>query len=53
MFTVNRFLSGFALDLRPWLIAVSLAGALAIATLAGPLPRLAGLDDDADGRDPP
>jgi putative ABC transport system permease protein len=38
VFAVNRYLSGFELDLRPWLIAASLAGALAIATLAGLYP---------------
>jgi putative ABC transport system permease protein len=38
VFTVNRYLSGFALDLRPWLIAVSLSGAIAIAILAGMYP---------------
>jgi putative ABC transport system permease protein len=36
--TVNRFLEGFSLDLSPGLIAVSLAGALAIATLSGLYP---------------
>ena len=35
---LNRFAHGFALDLRPWLIAVSLAGALAIALLSGLYP---------------
>jgi putative ABC transport system permease protein len=38
VFTVNRYLSGFELDLRPRLIAASLAGALAIAVLAGIYP---------------
>jgi putative ABC transport system permease protein len=37
-FAVNRYLTGFELDLRPWLVAVSLAGALAIAVLAGLYP---------------
>jgi putative ABC transport system permease protein len=36
--TVNRFLEGFSLDLSPALIAASLAGALAIATLSGLYP---------------
>lgn len=35
---VNRFLTDFALDLRPWLIGVSLAGAVTIAVLAGLYP---------------
>jgi putative ABC transport system permease protein len=35
---LNRMLTGFALDLRPWLIAVSLAGAVAIALLSGLYP---------------
>jgi putative ABC transport system permease protein len=35
---INRFLTGFALDLRPWLIAASLLGALAIAVLSGLYP---------------
>jgi putative ABC transport system permease protein len=34
----NRLLEGFSLDLKPWLIAVSLAGSLAIATLSGMYP---------------
>jgi putative ABC transport system permease protein len=38
IFILNRFLTGFALDLRPWLIAVSLLGALAIAVLSGLYP---------------
>jgi len=36
--TVNRFLDGFSLDLSPALIAASVAGALAIATLSGLYP---------------
>jgi putative ABC transport system permease protein len=36
--TVNRFLEGFSLDLSPGLIAASLGGALAIATLSGLYP---------------
>ena len=36
--TVNRFLEGFSLDLSPGLVAVSVAGALAIATLSGLYP---------------
>jgi putative ABC transport system permease protein len=35
---INRFLEGFSLDLNPWLIAVSLAGSLTIATLSGLYP---------------
>ena len=35
---LNRMLSGFALDLRPWLIAASLAGAVAIALVSGLYP---------------
>jgi putative ABC transport system permease protein len=35
---VNRFFDGFSLDLRPALIAASLAGALVIATLSGLYP---------------
>jgi putative ABC transport system permease protein len=35
---INRFLDGFSLDLKPWLVAVSLAGSLAIATLSGLYP---------------
>jgi putative ABC transport system permease protein len=38
VFTVNRFLEGFALELGPGLIAASLAGSLAIATLSGLYP---------------
>ena len=52
VFTVNRFLSGFALDLRPWPIAASLAGA-GDRNPRRDLPRLESLDDDADGRDSP
>ncbi len=36
--TVNRFLRDFSLDLSPGLVAVSVAGALAIATLSGLYP---------------
>jgi putative ABC transport system permease protein len=36
--TVNRFLTGFELDLRPWLIAVSLSGAIVIALVSGLYP---------------
>ena len=36
--TLNRFLEGFSLDLSPWLIVASLAGALVIATLSGLYP---------------
>ena len=36
--TVNRFLEGFSLDLSPALVAISVAGALAIATLSGLYP---------------
>ncbi|WP_406696432.1 FtsX-like permease family protein [Singulisphaera sp. Ch08] len=36
--TINRFLDGFALELRPGLIAVSLAAALVTATLSGLYP---------------
>ena len=35
---INRFLDGFSLDLNPWLVVVSLAGSLAIATLSGLYP---------------
>ena len=35
---LNRVLTGFALDLRPWLIAASLAGAVAIALVSGLYP---------------
>ena len=38
MLVVNRLLDGFSLDLSPWLVAASLAGALAIATLSGLYP---------------
>jgi putative ABC transport system permease protein len=38
VFTVNRFLQGFALDLNPWLIATSLAASLGIAVLSGLYP---------------
>ncbi len=38
VFTVNRFLHGFALDLNPWLIAASLAASLGIAMLSGLYP---------------
>jgi hypothetical protein len=34
MLTLNRFLEGFSLELDPWLMATSLAGSLAIATLS-------------------
>jgi putative ABC transport system permease protein len=34
----NRFLSGFQLELRPWLVAASLAGAVAVAVLSGLYP---------------
>ena len=34
----NRFLDGFTLELRPWLVAVGLAGALSVALLAGLYP---------------
>ena len=36
--TLNRFLQGFALDLSPWLLVASLAGALVIASLSGLYP---------------
>jgi len=36
--TINRFLEGFSLDLSPWLIVSSLAGALIIATMSGLYP---------------
>lgn len=36
--TANRFLEGFSLDLGPGLVATSVAGALAIATLSGLYP---------------
>ncbi len=36
--TINRFLEGFSLDLSPWLIVASLAGALIIATTSGLYP---------------
>ena len=36
--TLNRFLQGFALDLSPWLLVASLAGALLIASLSGLYP---------------
>ena len=35
---LNRFLEGFSLELSPWLMAVSLAGSLAIATISGLYP---------------
>lgn len=35
---LNRVLTGFALDLRPWLIAASFAGAVAIALVSGHYP---------------
>jgi putative ABC transport system permease protein len=35
---VNHFLSDFTLGLRPWLIAVSLAGAVSVAVLSGLYP---------------
>jgi putative ABC transport system permease protein len=35
---VNRFLSGFRLELGPWLVAASLGGAVAVAVLAGLYP---------------
>jgi len=35
---INRFLDGFSLDLKPWLVVVSLAGSLAIATMSGLYP---------------
>jgi putative ABC transport system permease protein len=38
VFILNRFLEGFSLDLSPWLLAASLAGALIIATLSGLYP---------------
>lgn len=38
VFTLNRFLEGFSLDLSPWLLAASLTGALIIATLSGLYP---------------
>jgi putative ABC transport system permease protein len=38
VFAVNRFLQGFALDLSPWLLVVSVVGALAIATMSGLYP---------------
>jgi putative ABC transport system permease protein len=31
----NRFLAGFELELRPWLVAASLGGAVAVAVLSG------------------
>ena len=34
----NRLLTGFALDLSPWLVAASLAAAVAIAVLSGLYP---------------
>ena len=34
----NRFLDGFTLELRPWLVAIGLAGALSVALLAGLYP---------------
>jgi putative ABC transport system permease protein len=34
----NRFLSGFQLELRPWLVAASLGGAVAVAVLSGLYP---------------
>jgi putative ABC transport system permease protein len=36
--TLNRFLEGFSLELSPWLMAASLAGSLAIATISGLYP---------------
>jgi putative ABC transport system permease protein len=38
VFALNQFLEGFALDLRPGLVAASVATALAIATLSGLYP---------------
>jgi putative ABC transport system permease protein len=38
VFSVNRFLQGFALDLSLWLIATSLAASLGIAVLSGLYP---------------
>jgi putative ABC transport system permease protein len=35
---LNRFLEGFSLELSPWLMAVSLAGSLSIATISGLYP---------------
>jgi putative ABC transport system permease protein len=35
---LNRFLAGFELELRPWLVAASLAGAAAVAVLSGLYP---------------
>jgi putative ABC transport system permease protein len=37
-FIANRVLEGFLLDLSPWLLAASMAGALSIATLSGLYP---------------
>ena len=34
----NRFLAGFELELRPWLVAASLGGAVAVAVLSGLYP---------------
>ena len=34
----NRFLDGFTLELRPWLVAVGLAGAVSVALLSGLYP---------------
>jgi putative ABC transport system permease protein len=36
--TLNRFLDGFSLELSPWLMAASIAGSLAIATISGLYP---------------
>jgi putative ABC transport system permease protein len=36
--TLNRFLEGFRLELSPWLMAASLGGSLAIATVSGLYP---------------
>jgi len=36
--TLNRLLEGFSLELSPWLMGVSLAGSLAIATISGLYP---------------
>ena len=38
MWGLNRVLNGFALDLMPWLIAASLAGAVGIALVSGLYP---------------
>ncbi len=34
----NRLLAGFQLELRPWLVAASLAGAVSVAVLSGLYP---------------